>query len=243
MTQPPLTFNAWLRYGLIRDSLNQLNGIGSALEIGTGEGAMGARLAGRFSYVGLELDPISYERARARIQEKGLGRVLLGDLAALDQSERFDLVYAFEVLEHIEDDAAALRQWRERLRPGGVLMLSVPANQDRFGPGDRKAGHYRRYERAGMTELLISAGFSDPEILSYGFPLGYLLEWARNAIARRSATGAKGEQTSASGRWLQPPEGLGGATKIMTAPFRLLQRPFLHGRMGTGLVVVARRSG
>jgi hypothetical protein len=78
----------------------------------------------------------------------------------------------------------------------------------------------------------------------YGFPLGYPLEWGRNAIARfGGATGSKGDLTSASGRWLQPPPALGAATRIVTAPFRLLQRHFSHGRLGTGLVVLARRSG
>jgi SAM-dependent methyltransferase len=244
MSLPPLTLNAWLRHDLIWDILDGLGGVRSVLEIGAGEGAMGARLARRFSYVGLELDHRSFVKARARIGEPGLGRVLHGDLSALSSDEAFDLVCAFEVLEHIEDDAAALREWRGRLRPEGWLLVSVPAFQKRFGAHDRKAGHYRRYDPERVGDLLLSVGFAHPLIRTYGFPLGYLLQWTRDGIAGLGATrGSEGELTSASGRWLQPPEGLSEVTRFITAPFRLLQRPFLDRRVGTGLVVLARRSG
>ena len=53
---------------------------------------------------------------------------------------------AFEVLEHIDDDALALKQWREYLRPSGWLLLSVPAHQDQYGAADELVGHYRRYD-------------------------------------------------------------------------------------------------
>lgn len=243
MTLPPLTFNAWLRYELIRDAFDKLDGVESVLEIGAGEGAMGARLARRFSYVGVEMDARSFATAQARIEAAGVGTVVHGDLSSLDSSSTFDLVCAFEVLEHIEDDAGALRQWREWLRPGGWLALSVPAYQRRFGPGDRKAGHFRRYDPERMRDLLLSTGFVQPVIRLYGFPLGYLLEVGRNMIVRLSSPkGSKRELTSGSGRWLQPPESLGWATRVATAPFRWLQRPFANTRLGTGLVVLARRA-
>lgn len=243
MTLPPLTFNAWLRYELIRDLFDRLDGVESVLEVGAGEGAMGARLARRVSYVGVEMDARSFATARQRIEEPRLGKVIHGDLSTLDPDATFDMVCAFEVLEHIEDDAGALRQWRERLRPNGWLALSVPAYQHRFGPGDRKAGHFRRYDPDHMGRLLESTGFAEPDIRMYGFPLGYALEVGRNTIVRLSSPkGSKGELTAGSGRWLQPPERLGWATEIVTAPFRWLQRPFVRTRMGTGLVVLARRA-
>jgi SAM-dependent methyltransferase len=244
MSLPPLTLNGWLRYDLIRNALDGLEDVRSVLEIGTGEGAMGARLARRFSYVGVEPDPRSFATARERIEQTGLGTVVLGDLSVLEPDEEVDLVCAFEVLEHIEDDVAALGEWRGRIRDRGWLLLSVPAFQHRFGPGDRIVGHYRRYDPAHMHDVLVSCGFAHPAIAMYGFPLGYPLEWTRNAIARRGETrGSKAERTLASGRWLQPPVWLGGGTRVITAPFRLLQRPFSKSRLGTGLVVLARRSG
>jgi SAM-dependent methyltransferase len=211
------------------------------LEIGPGEGAMAVRLAQRYDYVGVELDPHSFAKAQARLAVLGRGRVIQGELSALEPSERFDLICAFEVLEHIEDDAGALREWSERLRPGGWLLLSVPAFARRWGATDRKAGHYRRYEPDGLVRLFTDTGLVEPRVSTYGFPLGYALEAGRNFLARREQlAGSIEERTAASGRWLQPSDSLGWLTRWGTVPFRLLQRPLAHRGVGTGLVGIAR---
>lgn len=245
MSLPPLTFNAWLRYDVIRRMLRDLEGdVDRVLEVGAGQGALGARIAARFDYVGVEPDQRSSATARARLAEVGRGSVVRGDLSALDPSDTFDLVCAFEVLEHIEDDAGALAEWRAHLRPGGWLLLSVPAHARRFGPSDRKAGHFRRYDPEQLAGVLRSSGFNDVVVLSYGVPLGYVLEWGRNAIARRTeGSGSMAERTAKSGRYLQPPNWLSWPTRAATAPFRWVQRPFLHTGLGTGLVARARRTG
>ena len=163
---------------------------------------MGARLAERFDYIGLEPDPGSFARARKHIEEPGLGRVLNGDLSALEPDERFDLACAFEVLEHIEDDAAALMEWRAPIQQGGWLLLSVPAYQHRFGPADVRVGHFRRYDALDMRTLLLSTGFVDPVVGMYGFPLGHMLDRSRNIIAGRWANdGSMSDRTAASGRF------------------------------------------
>jgi len=147
------------------------------------------------------------------------------------------------VLEHIEDDAGAVKEWAARLRPGGWLLLSVPAHQRRFGPWDELVGHFRRYDPAAMTTLLANCGFTDIAIRQYGFPLGFVLETGRNAVGRRrvgaAATQSVAQRTAGSGRLLQPSGARRGtAIRWGTAPFRVLQRAFPH--TGTGLVVRAR---
>lgn len=237
---PPLTLNAWLRYDVIRPLIQRLD-VGRVLEIGTGQGAMATRLAGRFEYTGLEMDPDSYAETARKLQNLGRGRVVHGDLRALDPDERFDLICAFEVLEHLEDDVEALRRWRSHLDDAGWLLLSVPAFQDRFGPWDEKVGHYRRYERVSITRALEAGGFQDVSIFTVGFPLGLILEPLRDAIARReSASGSLADRTAASGRTLQPPAWAATATRLASGPFRLVQRGFLRSDLGTGFVVLAR---
>lgn len=240
MSEPALPLNAWLRYDAARRLLRRVEPqVDSVLEVGPGAGAIGVRLARRFRYVGVEPDRESFARARQRLA--GLGDVVCGDVSALADGARFDLLCGFEVLEHIEDDAAALREWRGRLRPGGWILLSVPAHERRFGAHDRVVGHYRRYEPAQLARLLEENGFADPIVLSCGFPLGYALEVGRNLIGRlHRPAPSMAEQTAASGRWLQPPPALGWATRLATAPFRLLQRPFARTGLGTGLVALAR---
>jgi glycosyltransferase involved in cell wall biosynthesis len=239
----PLTPNAWLRYDVVTRMLPA--GVHDVLEVGCGQGALGVRLAQRYQYLGLEPDQSSWAVAQRRISAAGRGEVRNIRVDALGP-EQFDLVCAFEVLEHIDDDAAAVCQWAARLRPGGWLMMSVPAHQSRYGPADELVGHFRRYDPETMTALLTKCGLTGIEVRMYGFPLGYPLEAARNLIARRRLTAAPGgsvaERTAASGRLLQPASrARGAATQYGTAPFRLLQRSFPG--TGTGLIVLARLPG
>jgi glycosyltransferase involved in cell wall biosynthesis/SAM-dependent methyltransferase len=240
----PLTPNAWLRYDVITHILPA--GVTDVLEIGCGQGSLGARLAQRYRYLGVEPDRASWTVAQRRVSAVGPGGEVRNVPVDALSTERFDLVCAFEVLEHIEDDATTLKEWAVRLRAGGWLLLSVPAHQRRYGPADELAGHFRRYDPEALTALLASCGFTDIEIRQYGFPLGYLLEAARNQIGRRrlaaSGTQSLAERTAGSGRLLQPSGGMiGAATRWGTAPFRVLQRAFPN--TGTGLVVLARLAG
>ena len=206
--------------------------------------AVARRLAGEgdtLALVGLEPDELSLRTAVRRIGTAGT--VLNESAETYRSTEPFDVVCAFEVLEHIQDDGAALAQWMRHIRPGGWLLLSVPAGRHRFGPTDVKAGHYRRYDRDDLIELLTAEHLVEIVIISYGFPVGYALEAARNLYARRTTADAASEdRTAASGRWLQPPEWAGRLTQALSAPFRYAQRPFGGTGLGTGLVARARRT-
>lgn len=236
-----MSVRAWLRYDIIQRMMPV--GVASVLEVGCGRGALGARLAQQYEYLGIEPDEASRAVARKRVSAVGAGEVR-GSLEGLGR-QRFDMVCAFEVLEHIEDDAAALREWASWARPGGWLMLSIPADQHRYGPMDQLVGHFRRYGPAGLTELLASCGLGDIVLRRYNFPLGQLIEAGHNLVDRHWLAGAPGStaaRTAASGRLFQPGGGLlGSVNRWGTAPFRKLQHLF-PGK-GTGFVAVARVAG
>jgi SAM-dependent methyltransferase len=228
-----------MRWALIEPLLG--GGVESVLEIGVGQGALGFRLAERYRYVGLELDEQALAVARRRFER---GALIHGDLDALPPVERFDLIVATEVLEHYEDDVAALALWRTRLNTPGRLLLSVPAFPERFGPWDVKAGHFRRYERGELEGALRAAGFEPLAIKTYGFPLGNVLEAARDVVAKRRPAGeSMSERTAASGRLLQPSAATAWLTAGAGAVGGLLQRPFTAGRHGVGFVALARTEG
>ncbi|MEV4511148.1 class I SAM-dependent methyltransferase [Dactylosporangium sp. NPDC049525] len=235
----PLSLNAWLRFDLVARLL-PADAV-DVLEIGCGQGGFAARLAQRYTYTGIEPDPASYAVAQQRLAGTGtVANIRLEDLPPA----RFDLVCAFEVLEHLDDDTAAVAAWATRLRPGGRLLLSVPAYQHRFGPADELVGHVRRYDPTGLQALLTGAGLEAVEVRHYGMPLGYLLESGRNAVAKRrlrqAGRASAAERTAASGRLLQPSRPLRGLVhRWATAPFRWAQRA-TPGR-GPGLVAMARR--
>jgi SAM-dependent methyltransferase len=215
------------------------------LEVGAGQGGFGTRLAATATYLGVEPDERSAAVARNRLAPRD-GKVIVGDDTAVPAGSRYDLVCAFEVLEHIDDDTAALARWAGLVRPGGHLLLSVPAWPHRFGPMDEVAGHYRRYHPDTLGDLFTGAGLQPPEVHLYGWPLGYALEGVRNRIDRRKLTGSvqgpatMAERTGASGRTFQPGNALMGiAIETATTPFIHLQR-LVPGR-GIGLVAVGQR--
>ncbi len=81
--------------------------------------------------------------------------------ASLDDIEdQFDLIYSSNVLEHIEDDQKALEGLYQKLNPGGVLALYLPAFQYLYSDFDAAIGHYRRYGKAELSEKLITANFT-----------------------------------------------------------------------------------
>lgn len=250
---PALPANAWLRFDLLRRTLEPLPP-GRVLEVGPGRGAVAARLvAAGHDYTGVEMSASARE-ATAEVlaaDTRGTSR-LVASFDELGADERFDLVCAFEVLEHIEDDTTALTEWASRLRPGGHLLLSVPAWPERFSTHDEEVGHLRRYTPDGLAEVARAAGLVDVDVRCYGFPLGFPLEHARNTISvvlqrRRAARGqsetdeSAHERTARSGSWLQPPRALNGVIRAGTWPFRMVQRRFPD--RGTGLVLVARAPG
>jgi len=135
------------------------------LDVGCGTGGMLPMLA-RFGDVsGLESETIAVEhchRAHAEIE------VRQGDIPVdVPSDASLDVVTAFDVIEHIEDDLGALGALREALRPGGAAVVTVPALTWLWSDHDVVNGHHRRYERRGLTEVIDRAGLSLVHVSSF----------------------------------------------------------------------------
>ena len=125
------------------------------LDFGAGIGTFARELARRgFEVACLEPDPQQARRLAAA------GLPVVGDLGEVPDAS-FDYVYTLNVLEHIDDDGAAMRQLAAKLRPGGRLFVYVPAFQALYSSMDRKVGHVRRYRREGLATLVAGAGLGD----------------------------------------------------------------------------------
>jgi SAM-dependent methyltransferase len=122
------------------------------LELGCGTGHNLAMLSGFGHVDGLELD----EEARA-LSEKRLGRKVMSaplpELAGVP-NRRYDLVGAFDVIEHIADDAAALASIAAKLKPTGKFVMTVPAHQWMWSSHDVVNHHKRRYSKSGLKALI-----------------------------------------------------------------------------------------
>lgn len=162
---------------------------GRLLDVGCGTGATLAALA-RFSVaVGLDVEPA----ALAFCLQRGQRRLIQGTAARLPVKDTsFDVVTALDVIEHLDDDLGALREFHRALRPGGHLLLTVPAYPFIWSEHDEALHHKRRYLKGGLLELLRRAGFR-PIRASYSLmgllPLALLLRLAQR-LRPRSA-GAK----------------------------------------------------
>jgi SAM-dependent methyltransferase len=95
----------------------------------------------------------------------------------------FDLVSAFDVVEHCEPEAVALAELGRVLRPGGRMLLSVPAYTWAWSDHDVRAGHHRRYTRPRLVSAVEQAGFV-VQRASYGFA-GVFPMFAAERLARR----------------------------------------------------------
>jgi 2-polyprenyl-3-methyl-5-hydroxy-6-metoxy-1,4-benzoquinol methylase len=92
--------------------------------------------------------------------------------------ESFNFMYAFNVLEHIADDEAALVTWRKKLKPGGKLLIYVPAFDILFSSMDEKVGHFRRYRRKTLEQTTAKAAFVPVCKAEYMDSLGFFITLA-----------------------------------------------------------------
>lgn len=165
----------WLagKYEIIMDCIARVVPQGSnlaVLDAGCGPGNMLDRLSSRGTVTGTDLSLPALSFCASR----GYTRVTLSRLDTLAlKSRTFDLVTAIDVLEHIPDDAAGLREIHRVLRPGGTVVITVPAFEVLWGDHDDIYGHFRRYRVSQVAALMTAAGFEVVK-LSYFQPLYFL---------------------------------------------------------------------
>ncbi len=136
------------------------------LDFGAGGGQFAAPLSSHgLDITALEPDQLLQQRLRAQ------GLRVAGSTDELPDAS-FDYIYTLNVLEHIDDDAAALRSLHAKLTPTGKLLIYVPAFQALYTSMDAKVGHVRRYTRDTLMTRVKAAGF-DVERVGYADSIGF----------------------------------------------------------------------
>lgn len=126
------------------------------LDVGCGTGANLVMLSQFGEVEGVDISP----DALAFCRERGLEDVRLGAAEKLPYEDgRFDVVTAFDVVEHLDDDVAGLREMRRVLRPDGRLLLFVPTFMFLWGVQDDVSNHRRRYRLPELRRVVREAGF------------------------------------------------------------------------------------
>jgi SAM-dependent methyltransferase len=126
------------------------------LDAGCGSGRNMIDLARHGAVTGVELSATSAEIARKR----GSGEVIEGSVLEMPfEVGRFDLAVSLDVIEHLEDDLAALRELRRVVKPGGTLLVTVPAYKWLWSGHDVVNHHFRRYTRRSLQRVGEQAGW------------------------------------------------------------------------------------
>ena len=160
------------------------------IELGCGIGNFTGTLLDRDLVIALDIDPNCTERLAERYRNRrnlhtvtcDAGNYAFSDLARFHP----DSCVCLNVLEHIEDDRAAIAGMASVLTPGGVIALLLPAFPSLFGPIDENLGHHRRYTRHSISTLAAAAGLRVKKA-HYMNLCGCFGWWANARIFRREA--------------------------------------------------------
>lgn len=140
---------------------------GDILEVGCGIGNFSTYLAKHGNLVGIDVNEDHIKEARKKIKESG--EIGFGDIEKgkyFFKARIFNTIVCMNVLEHIKNDSKALSNINSILAKDGYLILLVPAHEFLFNSIDESIGHYRRYEKNKLEQLLKENGFEIYKIRS-----------------------------------------------------------------------------
>lgn len=211
---------------------------GTIVDVGGGNGyvSLGLRKAG-FDSVVVEPGSVGAHCAH----DRGLP-VIMAPFEQLDVPPgSMTAAGLFDVLEHIEDDAAALRSLHAAMEPGGMLYLAVPAFTWLWSAEDVHAGHFRRYTRGGLAKLVAAQGFT-VECATYFFSMLVPPVLALRAAPSRLGIRVKEPSSTADDHKLPG----GPVGKAMSRAMAWEAQRIAAGRavpFGSSCLLVARRAG
>jgi len=208
---------------LVVEALRDLPTARLAVDVGCGTGAVLDELAalGHRRVLGTDLDPHALRLTATRLRAGVSVARAVAEALPLPTAS-VDVLTSLDVVEHLDDDVRALREYARVLRPGGRLLLAVPAYTWAWSDHDVELGHRRRYVRAQLEEVVTAAGFVQVEARyfhSWLVPLAFALRktplqaLVKDAPAESVSMGgpaqnALGHRLAAADRRLSLPFGL-----------------------------------
>lgn len=214
---------------------------GHILDAGCGAGTLTETLARRGYHVTAVDGAVEFvDHLRRRVAGAGLSdrvEVYWADLQHGDlPAAAFDGAVCGEVLEHLPDDAAAVASIARSLKPGGSLVLTVPAGAERYTWVDEWAGHVRRYEEPALRELVEGAGLEIQAMVRWGFP--FMMLYERHLQAHGLAQVARGSSAAAPIARLARSSPVSGALGALFTLDRLFEGRF---PLGSGFLLRAEK--
>lgn len=158
----------------------------NVLEIGCGNGNFTVFLAQQCQRViGIDINQEYVDLANKRLEKQSTVTILREDATKLQSKNTFDSIVLLDVLEHIENDIAILQKLNTLLKPGGKLIIKVPALNYLYGKMDRVIGHYRRYNKNTLINTFNQANLAQPLIWYFNFA-GIPGWWLNSKVLKRT---------------------------------------------------------
>lgn len=153
---------------------NKFN-IKNFLEIGVGSGDLSKQLIKLYpNGTGIDLNQDSINKSIENINCARIN-VFKKDFFDLTETNKYDLIIALEVIEHIKDDISGIKKINSLLKNDGLFIMSVPAHQKKWSILDEWGGHFRRYEKKILIKILENENFEIVKFYNYGYPLSNIL--------------------------------------------------------------------
>lgn len=149
------------------------------LEVGCGAGGVLEALAATFPATELTGGEPAAEALAIASRRVSGAELLVLDATHLPFRDEFDVVGAFDVIEHLADDRAAIREMAAAVKPGGGLLITVPQHPRLWSRYDEAGGHHRRYTRQELTEKLEVEGLTVERVTSFVTSLLPAVAWSR----------------------------------------------------------------
>jgi SAM-dependent methyltransferase len=210
----------------------------SILEVGCGTGVVLAALQRMFpeSHItGMDL----FEDGLALARRRFGGTLIQGDVLTQRFDARLDMLGAFDVIEHLDDDQGVLERFRDQLVPGGHVIITVPAYPSLWSYFDEIAHHRRRYSPDEVRRKLLNAGFVNVYVTPFMTAL-FPVMWLKRRIFGRQLSGAPPhEQQTAAERDLRVPMLINLLMDVLLWPDAQLISHRRRLPFGTSLLAVA----
>lgn len=166
----------WFKWRMVA-ALRQLNDLGVplhskllALEVGCGTGVLREQFEAATSWI---IDATDLDHAALSQARPSRGRTLYYDIfeEVEELKEAYDVLILFDVLEHIQDTKPFIRSLLNHLKPGGLLLINVPAVQSLYSDYDKVAGHVKRYSKRSLEEEFTDFNLKIKDMRYWGFSM------------------------------------------------------------------------
>ncbi|MDT8318434.1 MAG: class I SAM-dependent methyltransferase [bacterium] len=216
------------------------------LEVGCGAGDLACELAKKgFEGLGIDYSDEAVNCANGR---------LVGDRVKIEKKNiddvegHYSIVIACDVIEHYEDDVDFLKKLMVRLKPGGHLLVTVPAHMHMWGANDDFAGHIRRYERDDLADKMKECGLRTLFIDSYGVPICNIMKpFYDRAIGKQIDAEADVEGRTKKSAGMHLFVNVKSLFRLLfnditMYPFYVVQKMFYRTELGTAYFLVAEKT-